>query len=792
MRGAGFRQPLMLKCIGGLVCVCLTQIAWAQLQLTTVRGTALGPDGRPVPQATVRLLDPLGKAVASTMTDALGIFLFHAVAPGTYSLQAETAQLRSPARRLTVNSALPIEAEIRLATRLDEKLIVTDSPEVPAVTKRFSLAGESVRRSPVYLQSRGLQAAVATLPGFSTEDSGLLHHRGVDDGILYVQDGLPIYDRIDTSFGVAPGSSTMTSINVLTGYIPPEFGFKSGGVVEVRSEAGLRDSWSGTFDLGLGSYATREVSAIALGPLTRNIALSLSFAGEESGRFLDPVHPSNFHNEGDMRSGALQLSWNPSPQDWVAAGGGYGWSGYDVTHGETQEAAGQDQRQLVEQNYQSLSWQRFWTSRTVSQMAAFRRVTRGGLRGSSSDTPLFADSDRSLSRWGFIASITHHCRQHVFKAGTEMSRIGLREFFSFAVTDQDEEAGLSAEALEFTPDRPFVFRDSVSRPQWSFYLQDSFRPLRGLTLDLGVRFDRNRLLVSENQWSPRLGISYTWESTRTTLRSSLNRFFQPPQAEYLLLSSSPQAQALSPFIDDLGAGGAELRAERQTAFELGAEQWIGDAVSFDVVYWRRRVKNYGDPNVFFGTTIIFPNSVASGRAAGVDLRVEVPRRRGWSGFLSYSNSRVVQYGPINGGLFLEDEIIDIGPGTPFTPDHDQRNVGAAGATYEHATSGFWFSFTGRHESGTPLEVGDEELDELMERPGSDLVNFDRGRVKPRTLFDVMVGRTLVRRDRFELNARLEILNLTNQSYALNFGNPFSGTHFGAPLTMALKLRFNLR
>ena len=117
----------MLKCIGGLVWLCLTQIAWAQLQLTTVRGTALGPDGQPVPEATVRLLDPLGNAVASTTTDALGIFLFQGVAPGTYSLQAETAQLRSPARRLTVNSALPIETEIRLATRLDEKLIVTDS-----------------------------------------------------------------------------------------------------------------------------------------------------------------------------------------------------------------------------------------------------------------------------------------------------------------------------------------------------------------------------------------------------------------------------------------------------------------------------------------------------------------------------------------------------------------------------------------------------------------------------------------------------------------------------------------
>ncbi len=65
---------------------------------------------------------------------------------------------------------------------------------------------------------------------------------------------------------------------------------------------------------------------------------------------------------------------------------------------------------------------------------------------------------------------------------------------------------------------------------------------------------------------------------------------------------------------------------------------------------------------------------------------------------------------MTGGLFLEDEVIEIADGTAFTPDHDQRHVAAFGASYDHPPSGFWVSFGGRYESGTPLEVDEDELD----------------------------------------------------------------------------------
>ena len=57
-----------------------------------------------------------------------------------------------------------------------------------------------------------------------TENDGLLHVRGVDDGVLYVVDGIPIMDRVDALTGTAPDLNAIRSLNVMTGGIPAEFG----------------------------------------------------------------------------------------------------------------------------------------------------------------------------------------------------------------------------------------------------------------------------------------------------------------------------------------------------------------------------------------------------------------------------------------------------------------------------------------------------------------------------------------------------------------------------------------
>jgi hypothetical protein len=153
---------------------------------------------------------------------------------------------------------------------------------------------------------------------------------------------------------------------------------------------------------------------------------------------------------------------------------------------------------------------------------------------------------------------------------------------------------------------------------------------------------------------------------------------------------------------------------------------------------------------------------------------------------------VVQFGPITGGLFLEDDLIAIGEGTAFTPDHDQRHVGAIGVSYDHGRSGLSWSLAGRYESGTPLEVENDDIDELQQRPGAELVDLVRRRVRPRQLLDLTVAQRLARHSRADIDVQLTMLNVLGHRWAYNFGNPFSGTHFGPGRTMKIGLRAVLR
>src|SRR5688572_22013953 len=323
--------------------LALPSVSWAQLQQGTIVGSLTGPNGVSIGSAQITLFDQLGNAV-TTVTAANGEFRLTNVPIGSYSLRAEAAPFEAIVQTLTVADALPITLELKLSAALAEKVNVTAETNQPVTTAtRTTLAGDAVRRAPIRIASRGLQDAIATTPGWATEDNGLMHARGVDDGFLYVVDGVPMYERVDSAHGIAPDPEMIDSINIMVGHVPPEFGFKSGGVIEVRTATGKSDSWLGNVQASTGSDATRQGSSVFGGPIGKATALTLGFSGQRSNRFLDPVHPDNLHNSGNAANATAEFNWLASPSSTLSLVGGVGRSSFDVPHNEEQEEAGQGQ-----------------------------------------------------------------------------------------------------------------------------------------------------------------------------------------------------------------------------------------------------------------------------------------------------------------------------------------------------------------------------------------------------------------------------------------------------------------
>jgi carboxypeptidase family protein/TonB-dependent receptor-like protein len=443
-----------------VLCTLLTHLcfpfaavkALAQIQIGTVRVTVTDPSAAVVGGAAVTLLNKLTGYTQYASTDDRGAANFNNVPFDDYQLDVRVPQFQPATRRINVRSNLPVDIEIKLAIPGSRESVNVEAE--PGLIERDSSSSEldlnesSIRRSPGTVRS--VQQLMATLPGWSTENNGLMHIRGVDDGVLFILDGVPVADRLDATMAGGLDTEMISSMNVLVGNLPAEFGGKSGAVVTIQPRSGIAKPISGTLQLSGGSFNARELSVSVAGG-GKNSGFFVASSATRSNRYLDPVDPGNFHNRGGAARLNLRTDWHPTPDDILIFNLSVNGSDIEVPNRLAQELAGQHQRQELRDNSETISWQRSWSPSTVSNIAIFHRFHEARLLGSAFDTPLFAAQARRHARLGWLASVTHTYREHTFKAGVEATRVTPNEFFTFAITDPlaAAEEGISEEALVF-------------------------------------------------------------------------------------------------------------------------------------------------------------------------------------------------------------------------------------------------------------------------------------------------------------------------------------------------------
>ena len=516
-------------------------VVQAQTQSGTIRATVVDPAGASLSGATVALENSVTGLYRLTTTDPTGESVFRNVPFGTHRLGVEASGFQSFEQAAEVRSTLPVVLTIRLSIPGSRETITVEGEllvERQSASTEVTFDQNRIQRHSGARPGAGIQEIVATRPGWSEEDNGLLHARGVDDGFLFVTDGIPLSDRVDTLFAGSMDTEMIESMQVINGHIPVEYGDASGGIINVVPKSGIDLPLSGRLALGAGSFGTGEISYTLRGNVKQEFGffVTQSFGGSRQ-RYLDPVDPRNFNNRGGAARINVRGDWHPTPSDSLVVNLSINGSDFRVPNTLEQERARQRQRQELRDNHESVSWQHISSSETVTHLGWYRRSFQAELIPSATDTPLSASQFREHVRQGLLINLTHLDGGHLIKIGAEGQRVTPREFFSFFVTDEDEaaEAELNPRILSFDSENPFVFRQRAVRGQASWYLQDTFSPLENLTVNAGLRFDHTGVLVSDSLFSPRFGAVYYIPRTQTALRGSYNRLFMTPQVENLLL-----------------------------------------------------------------------------------------------------------------------------------------------------------------------------------------------------------------------------------------------------------------
>src|SRR5215204_4126016 len=791
-----FRDLFRTVMVGGIL-LLLTPAVFAQGRTGGIQGVVKDPTGALVPNARVTVTQPVTGYNQTTQTDAQGSFKLVNVPFNTYKVRVEATGFQPTEESIDLHTTIPLDLD--LSVSLEEAtaaVTITTSGAAMLETDRTSSdtdISQTLLERPVgAAPSRAIESIVASTPGFVTDDNGRMHPRGSESQVQYVVDGVPVTDNMSAIFSTSLDARTLRTVEVLTGGIPAEFGDRLAGVINVNTRSGLEGPTQGGLSFSGGSFSTGEIAA-DFATHTKKFGFLTNLSTTTSQRYLDPPSIDNFHNFGRTGKGFFRLDYQFDQNNSIRSVLTFGGSNFQVPNRLEQEIAGQDQRQRLRDNSQNITYQHIFSPNSVGQVSLFNRNSHARLLSNPSSTPVVAFQDRTLRNYGGIGSISLTRGSHNIKFGGQVTITPLNENFSFYPTVSfedivDENGNVFPNPINnFDAAQPFLFAGKRTGRTLSAYVQDRFTVFKNFTLDAGVRYDNYRLLISEQALSPRIGVAYFIPRTQTTLHASYNRLFQPPPAENLLLASSREAAAISPIAVLQGFTTVlPILPDKEHVFEAGAQQLLTRYFRANVTLYQKRIKNFSDKDQFFETGVIFPITISAGRVTGEEVRLESTDIRGFHAFVSYANALAYGVTPINGGLFLGEDTQSLQiAGVKFANDHDQRNEAQFQLGYNHRRSGFYTTFSGRYDSGVPTDVepGTTLADFVARGFDPRLYNeidFQRGRVRPRTILDFSVGADLRQKERVSLNVQFSIQNLTNELFLYNFESVFSGTHIGNP------------
>jgi outer membrane receptor protein involved in Fe transport len=283
-------------CVAGVLLLSIAAFA----QGSSIRGQVTDPQGLTVAGAKVTLIAPGGALAAETTTDEQGNFLFRDAGPGTYTLTAKAAGLRTVTRSVSVEAGGPNVVQIQFTQVASQKgVVIVSSTLNPGIDQRND---EVYKRTLFERDDQLLEFLGAGINAGQHEGGGKslevrrfgfnLDHGGVNGGLKVVVNDLP---QNQASQGHGQGYlgalKTLTpelvqDVSILNGPFSAEYGDFSGlGVVQIRTRESLPDEI--TWRTQAGSFNTYR-TFLAYSPAIEKVDSFISYEGSyTNGPFLN-------------------------------------------------------------------------------------------------------------------------------------------------------------------------------------------------------------------------------------------------------------------------------------------------------------------------------------------------------------------------------------------------------------------------------------------------------------------------------------------------------------------------
>ena len=563
------------------------------------------------------------------------------------------------------------------------------SPDTGSSVYKF---GESDIAALPLGEATPLNQVVLQAPGVVQDSYGQLHVRGDHANVQYRVDGVVIPEAI-SGFGQSLETRFASNIDVLTGALPAQYGYRTAAVIDIRTKA-QAEGTGGSVSYTGGSNRHNEESgeiAGAHGPLSYYLTGSLL----HDGMGIENPTPSRtaLHDQTQQSKGFGTLSYLLGDDSRLNLMFGVSDNRFEIpdVRGQTPQFAlsgdpavnssALDARQRERSSFEVLSYQGHEGDATDYQLSTFHRET---------DVHYAPDAIGDLVFDGIAADV----RRKNIADGLQLDAsrsLGAAHTLRAGLLVQHERFGVDNLSRVFPADSdgnqtsttPIKIADDtrIRGNLWGIYLQDEWQPVKSLTINYGARYDRADTVVEESQLSPRLGV--VWDAgSSLRLHAGFARYFTPPPTEKIDTTSVAKfAGTTNALPSDADTA---VKSERSNYFDAGLAWDATPNLSLGVDAYDREVSNLQDEGQFGNALIYSAFNYAKGRVRGLELTANW-KRDALSAYGNLALSRAQGKRIVTGQFNFDPDEIDYISTHWVHLDHDQALTASAGLSYRFAT-----------------------------------------------------------------------------------------------------------
>jgi outer membrane receptor for ferrienterochelin and colicins len=569
---------------------------------------------------------PAASAAAALLFIVTGSAVFAAAADSTAAAADASASANTSA---TSNTSAPSPiTEIQVtAQRLNE---ARNTIETQTGASTYTIDSEAIAAIPGG-QNVPLNQVLLQAPDVVQDSFGQIHVRGDHNDLQYRLNGIILPEGISV-FGQTLSPWLISSLKLITGALPAEYGLRTAGIIDLTTNSGLLTP-GGSVSVYGGSHSTFEPAAEyggSDGKYTYYVTADYKqndLGIESPDGSSNPLHDHTTQIQGfgyfeDIidTSDRVSLIMGVSDDEFQIPNqvGLQPTLGLDV-NGQTaflSNDLNETQHELAE--YAIVSWQHSEGALNWQTSLSARYTSlhfRPDLVGDLLYNGIAQDAFKDDTAIGWQTDGAYKLGDtHTVRAGLYVQHDSSKSETSSQVLPIDDTGAQTSNV-------PLTIIDNGTQVQQiqSVYLQDEWQPLTPFTVNYGLRFDHYSAYSSGSQLSPRINAVWQFD-TGTTLHGGYSRYFTPPPFELIGATTFTQFAGTTAVPPGSVTQDTAPIAARANYYDLGVQQKLLDnTLTLGVDSYYEQAQHLIDEGQFGAPIILTPFNYRYGLIGGVEF-----------------------------------------------------------------------------------------------------------------------------------------------------------------------------